>query len=94
MGLVAVTACKYHIYGKNSFKFLAPKLWNMLNDDLRTTPNITYFRNNCLDSEKKLDWLLLIFTSLLLLLFFRFNSFVTFLLECTYMFIVIFSRRY
>ena len=40
-------------YGKNSFKFLAPKLWNMLNDDLRTTTNtgtnITYFRNNCLD---------------------------------------------
>ena len=36
-------------YGKDSFKCLAPKLWNMLNDDLRTTPNITYFRNNCLD---------------------------------------------
>ena len=40
-------------YGKNSFKFLAPKLWNMLNDDLRSTTNtgtnITYFRNNCLD---------------------------------------------
>ena len=32
-------------YGKNSFKFLAPKLWNVLNDDLRTTTNITYFGN-------------------------------------------------
>ena len=36
-------------YGKSSFKFLAPKLWNMLNDDLRTTTNITYFRNKFLD---------------------------------------------
>ena len=35
-------------FGKKSFKFLAPKLWNTLNDDLRTTTNITYFRNNCL----------------------------------------------
>ena len=35
-------------FGKKSFKFLAPKLWNALNDDLRTTTNITYFRNNCL----------------------------------------------
>ena len=35
-------------FGKNSFKFLAPKLWNTLNDDLRTTTNITCFRNNCL----------------------------------------------
>jgi len=36
-------------YGKKSFKFLVPKLWNMLNDHLRTTTNITYFRNNCLE---------------------------------------------
>ena len=36
-------------YRKTSFKFLAPKLWNMLNDDLRTTTNITYFSNNCLE---------------------------------------------
>ena len=36
-------------YGKKSFKFLVPKLWNMLNNDLRTTTNITYFRNNCLE---------------------------------------------
>ena len=36
-------------YGKNSFKFLAPKLWNMMNDDLRTTTSATYFRNNGLD---------------------------------------------
>jgi len=35
-------------FGKKSFKFLAPKLWNTLNDDLRTTTNIAYFRNNCL----------------------------------------------
>ena len=31
-------------YRKTSFK-----LWNMLNDDLRTTTNITYFSNNCLE---------------------------------------------
>ena len=37
-----------HLSGKKSFKFLAPKLWNTLNNDLRTTTNITYFRNNCL----------------------------------------------
>ena len=35
-------------FGKKSFTFLAPKLWNTLNDDLRTTTNITYFKNNCL----------------------------------------------
>ena len=37
-----------HLSGKKSFEFLAPKLWNASNDDLRTTTNITYFRNSCL----------------------------------------------
>ena len=41
-------------YGKNSFKFLAAKLWNTLNDDLITTTSATYFRNNCLDFVNKL----------------------------------------
>ena len=36
-------------HGENSFKFLAPKLWNMLNDDLKTATSITFFRNYCLD---------------------------------------------
>ena len=41
-------------HGKHSFKLLAPKLWCMLNDDLRTTTSIAHFRNNvdllnCLD---------------------------------------------
>ena len=33
-------------YGKHSFKFLAPKLWNTLDDDLRITANKDHFRNN------------------------------------------------
>ena len=33
-------------YGKQSFKFLAPKLWNTLDDDLRITGSIDHFRYN------------------------------------------------
>ena len=84
--------------GKNSFKFLVPKLWNMLKHDLRTTTGITYFRNNCVD----FDWLLLSFTWLYLTNSFtslyKFTLFLCFflpfLLECSYIFIVFISRRY
>ena len=30
----------------NTFKFLAPKLWNTLDDDLRVTANVDHFGNN------------------------------------------------
>ena len=72
-GLVAVTACKYHILREKLLQIPCAQIMEYVKrwlESCRTTTNITYFRNKCLDCEKKLDWLLLISTSLLLLLFF------------------------
>ena len=33
-------------YGKHSTRFLADKLWNELDDKVRTSTSTTYFKNN------------------------------------------------
>ena len=35
---------RVRVNGKHSFKFLAPKLWNTLDDDLRITASMDRFR--------------------------------------------------
>ena len=68
----------------------------MLNDDLRTTTNIIYFRNNCPDFEKKLDLLLLICTSLVFLEIFFCHLFVRMYIyfHCIYFSEILALRRY